>query len=68
MDYTFSYSSRKFICAYSYSSVHAHGEAVRGGNFKHFKTSVERARYWDILLLCHKFAYQIVVEGQGHFV
>ena len=27
------------------STVHVHSEAVRGGNFKHFKTSIDHTRY-----------------------
>ena len=38
MDHTFSYHSNIFLCTCSHSSVHAHSEAFRGRNFKHFKT------------------------------
>ena len=51
------------------SSVHAHGVVTRGRNFKHFKTSVGRARYWMLSPLFHHFAYEpwTVLEGQGRF-
>ena len=44
MDHTFSYRSKKFICASSLSPMHTHGSEIRGGNFKHFKTSIGYAR------------------------
>ena len=38
----------KLWITFSYCSPpkNHHGEAVRGGNLKHFKTSTERARHW----------------------
>ena len=44
MDHTFSYRRKKFICAYSESSAHAHGTKFRGRNFQHFKISVGRTK------------------------
>ena len=37
MDYTFSYCSNQFICAFSHLSVHDHTK-FRGGNFKYYVT------------------------------
>ena len=36
-----------FICTCLDLSVHVHGEAVRGRDFKQFKTSIESVRYWS---------------------
>ena len=37
----------KFICACTKSSEHAHGTKFRGGNFKHFKTSLRPHKVMD---------------------
>ena len=44
LEYTYSYRTKKFICTCSHSSVHAQGTKFRGGNCKHFDTSIGRNR------------------------
>ena len=41
VDHTFSYYSKKFICACLHLCVHVHSSEFRGRNIKHFKTLVE---------------------------
>ena len=44
VDHTFGYHSKRFIRTHTKFFAHAHGTEIRGGNFKHLKTSVGRAR------------------------
>ena len=40
IDHTFSYGSKKFICACTKSSAHAHGTKIRDGNVKLLETTM----------------------------